>query len=234
MKTLITLITSLIMGMAHAGTPVDTFVPIDEVYAPVGFDSNDNSEIVVSGWLPNLCHKAPKTEYTVTGRKINITVTALKYDATNPFCPEMIVPFVKSVSVGVLDKGKYEITVNSQTPYQKKSSIKIDESSSNAVDDFIYANVHYIKQEMGSNTINIEGYNPSDCYELDEVKFVSNGVNTYSVLPIMRKIRDFCPMKLVPFSHEAQVPDTLSGNKILLHVRSMDGNSVNSLFIKSN
>lgn len=234
MKLTITLFLSLLVAGAQAGTPVETIVPIDEVFSPVGFDSNDNSEVVVSGWLPNLCHKAPKTAFTVKGNKIDIKVTALKYDSTNPFCPEMIVPFVKSVDVGVLDKGKYEITVNGNSPYAKKSSIKIDESSSNAVDDFIYANVHYIEQEIGSSVISIKGYNPSDCLELDEVKFVSNGVNAYSVLPIMKKVREFCPMKLVPFSHDVEVPNTLSHHKVLLHVRSMEGNSVNSLFIKSN
>ena len=232
MKITLTTLLSFFVLFAQAGTPVETIVPIDAIFSPVGFDSNDSSEIVVSGWLPNLCHKAPKTDFTVKGNKIDIKVTALKYDSTNPFCPEMIVPFVKSVEIGVLDKGKYEITVNGKTPYSKKSEIKIDESSSNAIDDFIYANVEYIDQEIGSNTISLKGYNPSDCLELEEVKFVSNGINAYSILPVMKKVRDFCPMKLVPFTHEVEVPQTLKTSKVLLHVRSMDGNSVNSLFIR--
>lgn len=234
MKLTLTLIFSLFISAVHAGTPVETIVPIDEVFSPVGFDSNDNSEIVVSGWLPNLCHKSPKSTYSISGRTINITVSALKYDSSNPFCPEMIVPFVETIKVGILDKGKYDIVVNGKTPYEKQSKIKIDESSSNAVDDFIYANVHYIEQEIGNNVVTLKGYNPSDCFVLDDIKFVSNGINAYSVLPIMKKVRDFCPMKLVPFSYDIEVPQSLQHNKVLLHVRSMDGNSVNTLFIKAN
>jgi hypothetical protein len=46
----------------------------------------------------------------------------------------------------------------------------------------------------------------------------------------MKKIRDFCPMKMTPFSYDIEVPKSLANPKILLHVRSMDGNSINSIF----
>ena len=232
MKTILFTLAFLFVGFAQAGTPIETIVPIDEVYSPAGFDSNDSSEVVVSGWLPNLCHKSPKTSFTIKNNKIDIKVTALKYNATNPFCPELIVPFVKSINVGILDKGRYQISVNGSTIYAKNSEIQINESSSSAVDDFIYANVHYVQQKSGTNMVNLNGYNPSDCLVLDKVKFIDNGVNAFSVLPIMKKVSDFCPMKLVPFSHSVEVPDTLKHKKILLHVRSMDGNSVNSLLMK--
>jgi hypothetical protein len=228
MKALILLL-ALFSLVSYAGTPVKTLVPVDDVYSPIGFDSNDNSEVIVSGWLPNLCHKTPMTKSEIKDGKIHITVTALKYDNTNPFCPEMIVPFVKSVDVGILDKGIYEIVVNGKTPYQKNSKIKISESSSNALDDHIYANVHYVDKSHGTKVVSLKGYNPSDCLVLDEVKFVSNEVNTYSVLPIMKKVRDFCPMKMTPFAYDVEVPKSLSVNKVLLHVRGMDGTSVNSL-----
>ena len=44
-----------------ASTPRETKVPVSHLYVPDGFDSNDNVEMVVSGILPNLCHKSPKT-----------------------------------------------------------------------------------------------------------------------------------------------------------------------------
>ena len=31
------------------GTPVETLVPVDHIYVPKGFDSNDNTEIIVEG-----------------------------------------------------------------------------------------------------------------------------------------------------------------------------------------
>ncbi len=229
MKTFI-LLFALISVASYAGTPIETEVPINDVYSPMGFDSNDSSEVIVSGFLPNLCHKSPMTKAEIKGNKIDIKVTALKYDASNPFCPEIIVPFVKSINVGLLNKGNYEITVNGKSPYEKKSKIFIAESTSNAVDEYIYANVHYVEKEEGSRVVALKGYNVSDCLVLDEVKFLSNKVNAYSVLPKMKKIRDFCPMKMTPFSYDVEVPNTIPANKILLHVRGMDGSSVNSLF----
>ena len=217
-------------SVGYAGTPVKTLVPVDEVFVPKGFDVNDNSEIIVSGYLPNLCHKSPQTEVQVQGKKIQVTVSALKYSETNPYCPEMIVPFLETVKVGVLDKGNYNIVINEKTQYEKKSTIAISESSSNALDEHIYANVFYVDEVEGTHTVKLKGYNPSDCLVFDHIEILSNDKNTYSILPIMKKVRDFCPMKMTPFSHEVEVPKLLERNKILLHVRGMDGNSVNSIF----
>ncbi|MBT3584689.1 MAG: hypothetical protein HN509_07265 [Halobacteriovoraceae bacterium] len=220
----------LIPGIVLAGTPVETLVPVEHIYSPKGFDSNDNAEIIIEGFLPNLCHKSPMTEYKVIGRKIEIKVKALKYDASNPYCPEVIVPFVESVNVGMLDKGLYDIVVNGKSIYQKGSSIFVNESISNSVDEHVYANVEYVEKFSGSREINLKGYNPSECFVIDEVQFVDNGKDTYSVLPKMKQVSDFCPMKMIPFSIKAEVPNKLIREKVLLHVRVMGGNSVNSIF----
>ena len=37
-------------------------------------------------------------------------------------------------------------------------------------------------------------------------------------------------MKMVPFSYDMEVPSNLNAAKVLLHVRVMDGKSVNSIF----
>lgn len=220
--------------VTFAGTPKEVQVPIEEIYAPIGFDSNDTSEVVVTGWLPNLCHKNPMTKLTVTDKSIDIKVTALHYHTSNPFCPELIVPFTETVQLGMLDKGLYNITVNGKSIFEKKSAIRINEARSSAVDNHIYANVDYVDTQFDEtkDIVALKGYNPSDCLELKEVKFVSNKKNTYSVLPVMKQLRDFCPVKMVPFSYEVAVPKSLNKNKVLLHVRVMDGKSVNTIYKK--
>lgn len=232
MKNLKTLAAALVLlpAITLAGTPVETIVPVDNIYSPKGFDSNDNTEVIIEGYLPNLCHKSPNTKVEVKGSNINIKVTALKYDSTNPFCPEMIVPFIESVKVGVLDKGFYDITVNGKSIYQKEGSIFVNESISNSTDEHVYANVEYVEKVEGTRNIKLKGYNPSDCFVLEKVEFVGNEKDTYSVLPKMRQISDFCPMKMVPFTIDAEVPNSIKRPKVLLHVRSMGGNSVNTLF----
>jgi hypothetical protein len=232
MKNLLTLlfIANSAMAIAHAGTPVETLVPVDHIYSPKGFDSNDNSEVVISGYLPNLCHKSPSTEVKVIGNQIEITVKALFYEPNNPFCPEVIVPFIQAVNVGLLDKGLYQIRVNGQTPYEQNSQLTVAEATSSSVDDYVYANVDWIDKGAGGRTVYLKGYNPSDCFVFDRIEITDNGKDTYSIQPKMKQVTDFCPMKMVPFALEMEVPAALTSKKVLLHVRSMNGNSVNSLF----
>lgn len=234
MKSLLVFALILHGFVAYAGTPKEVQVPVEDIYSPVGFDTNDTSEVVITGWLPNLCHKNPMTKTTINGKNIDIKVTALHYHVSNPFCPEMIVPFTETVKLGLLDKGQYKITVNGKSVFEKKSSIKINEARSSAVDNHIYANVDYVDTQIDEtkDVVALKGYNPSDCLVLDEVKFVSNKNNAYSVLPVMKQLRDFCPMKMVPFSYEVEVPKTLNKQKVLLHVRVMDGKSVNTIYQK--
>ena len=46
----------------------------------------------------------------------------------------------------------------------------------------------------------------------------------------MKQINDFCPMKMTPFAYDIEVPKTLNKARVLLHVRGMDGKSINSIF----
>jgi hypothetical protein len=135
-----------------------------------------------------------------------------------------------SVDLGILDKGDYKIRVNPKTMFENKTDLSVSESTSPSVDDFTYASVESVDKIAGTRDIVLKGYNPSDCFVLDRVQYVSNGKDTYSVLPIMKQISNFCPMKLVPFNYQSSFPSDLKSKKILLHVRVMDGRSVNSVW----
>ncbi len=223
---------SLLMttSLGFASTPIFRPVVVEEVFVPMGFDANDASEIVITGFLPNLCHKFPEAKVKIDKKRIDIKLTALVYDQTDPFCAPIVVPFIERVPLGLLERGQYSITVNGKTPFEKKSELKVFEASSEAIDDFIYANVEYVEKTLGSREINLVGQHPSDCFELESIQFISNGRNTYSVLPKLRRVSEFCPMKLIPFSYKAIVPEELKASKLLLHVRVMDGKSVNTIF----
>lgn len=232
MKLLLTL-SLFSLGAAFAGTPIETTVPITDVFVPFGFDSNDSSEVVVSGHLPNLCHRSPKTEVKIEGKKIFVTVTALKYEANNPFCPEIIVPFLETVSLGLLKGGSYKVHFNKGTRSQKAAWMNVQVATENNKDDFIYAQVDYLEKTPGSRSIRLIGYTPSSCLEFDQIKYYHNKKNTYSILPIMKQVSDFCPKKPVKFEYDWEVPNQLQTSNILLHVRSLEGHSVNSLFVNA-
>lgn len=220
----------LALGVVQASVPVEVMVPIDHVYSPAGFDSNDNSQVIISGYLPNLCHKAPKAMVEIKNNHIDIKVISLRYDSSNPYCPEMIVPFVEAVDIGVMDKGVYDIVVNGRSIYEERASLAIDEAISDAVDEHVYADVEYIDKSAGSRMVVLKGYNPSDCFVLDEIEVMDNEKDVYSIKPKMKQVSDFCARKMVPFEYEMDVPDKLKADQVLLHVRSIKGRSVNSLY----
>jgi len=228
MKTLIAIATLVMSGAAFA-SPTTTLLPVKHVFSPSGFDSNDNVEVMVSGYLPDLCHKAPNAKVKVFGNKIFVQVEAIKEDET-VFCPQVVLPFLTPVSVGMLDKGNYEVVVNPGSSTESTSNIKIAESTSAAIDDYIYANVNYVEQDANTRVVTLKGYNPSPCFELDQIKHTNNKADTYSVLPVLKQVTAFCPEKMVPFTYKWTVPKELNREEVLLHVRVMDGKSVNTLF----
>ncbi|MBT4792762.1 MAG: hypothetical protein HON90_14400 [Halobacteriovoraceae bacterium] len=229
-KILISLISLLSFSIYGAAT-ID-MLPIANVYAPMGFDSNDSVEIVVEGFLPNLCYKAPLAKVKVFDKekKILIEIKGSNYVKMAKFCPEVIVPFVETVSIGKISHGDYQIIVNQKSPFEISSKISIIDSSSSAIDENIYANIHAVERVEGEQKVILKGYNPSDCFVKDEVSIISNGVDTYSIMPRMKQIRNFCPMKMVPVEFEVKIPSDIKRSKILLHVRVMNGKSVNSIF----
>lgn len=233
MKKILIGLLSFASLLSTASTPVEKLVPVEHVFIPVGFDSNDTVEIVVTGFLPNLCHKSPEASIVVIGNDISINISSLYYQDSNPFCPSMIVPFEQTVNLGLLDKGNYNIKVNGKSPWELKEEMNILSSSSNAIDDHHYAYVNYIdKEAAGAGEVMLKGYNPSDCFVLDKIEHVSNNKDTYSIMPKMKQIRSFCPRKMVPFSYKWKVPNDLNRRNVLLHVRTMNGNSVNSVYSK--
>jgi len=216
--------------------PVEKRVPVDKLFIPAGFDNNDNVEVVISGYLPNLCHKNPRVSVTrLANNKIELEVTSLYYDKTNPFCAEMVVPFTKTVPLGVLDQGKYTIFVNEKKTKNFNTKIKetlvVEDSVTNTIDRFEYAYVTNVLTKPASDRIHLKGYTISDCYELDEIEVIDNGEDAYSILPKMTQVRDFCPRKMIPFTYEYVLPDTLDKARILLHVRKMDGDSINTIIM---
>lgn len=201
-------------------------VPIGHVYSPKGYNSNDDVQIVVEGVLPDLCYKNPQSEVLVKGKDIHINVKALHNDKPNVGCAEMVVPFLESAKIGVLDKGWYRVLINGE----QKSELYVEEFVSNGLEDEILANVEAVEVEEGSRIVKLKGQNVSDCLVHDELEINSNKKDAYSIKPLMRQVSDFCPMKMVPFEIEMEVPEELEREKVLLHVRSMDGKSVNKLF----
>jgi hypothetical protein len=231
MKFLLLTLIVLPFSLVYAD-PQIILAPVDHVYVPVGFDSNDSAEVIVTGKFPNACYSRNDIEVKVTDTLIDIKITAIKPDAqktASRACPEMIVPFKEIVSLGNLQGGHYDIRVNSGATNPLKEKLTVLEAQSSAIDDHIYSAVEWV-QKIDKNRFVLHGERYSNCIDLDHVKVVSNNNDTLSVLPIMKQLSDHCPMKMMPTAYEVKLDFTsLKTLKPLIYVRTMDGKSVNSI-----
>jgi hypothetical protein len=206
--------------------------PLDHLFVPDGFDSNDSVEMVVTGNFPNVCYSRNSVIVKVKDDLIDIKITSLAPDTSvkgTRACPDMIVPFKEVVSVGNLQGGEYKVQVNTGTAFALKDKLKVIEASSSAVDDNIYGAIEWVEKK-GQDQYLLQGWRYSPCFELDQIKVVSNNKDTLSILPIMKQVSDFCPMKGVRVTYPVKLNfKNLKNKQALLHVRTMDGKSVNTI-----
>ncbi len=219
-------------GMSQTYTPdlpavIDTDIKVQRLYVPQGFDSNDNTEVVVSGYLPSLCYQAPRASFVREGNTFTVKVTASLL-TKSLLCAQVIVPFHLSVSLGVLPAGSYEIR---SANGQQREGLVVTQSLVPEVDQHIYAQVHYIESSPDNNHVVIHAYSPSYCLEYDRTDFIMNQDKTVlAILPIMKRNSDHCPMKMTPFKIELDLTAEQARDNLLLHVRSMEGRSANAIF----
>jgi len=230
MKLVFILFTLLISSVVFAKRPIEMNAPVTHVFIPKGFDSNDNVEIMVSGYLPNVCYKVASASAKVVNKNIIVDVKMFNYQSSDKICAQMIVPYLMQVHVGLLDRGEYKINVtNSESPMGLKS-LKVSEAVAGAVDEHVYAAVDMIEDDEDSRVVKLRGVNPSDCFELDRIETISNDKDTFSILPILKQVRSDCVDKKTPFEYDYKVPYDLESEAVLLHVRSMNGQSVNLVY----
>lgn len=212
-------------------TPEIVSAPVGHLYLPDGFDSNDTVEVVVTGNFPNACFSRNDVKVKVQGDLIDIKITAVSHERTFSYrrCPDMIVPFKEVIHIGSLQGGDYEVRVNANTPFSLRDRMTIAEAPSNSVDEHIYAAIEWVERK-GPGSVILHGWRYSNCIDLDRVTVISNNKDTLSILPIMKQLTDFCPMKMMPTQYKVDLPlSTLKMKQPLLHVRTMDGKSVNTI-----
>lgn len=233
MKNIYVSLFSLVLSSLTYAQPIVVKAPVDHLFVPKGFDNNDNVEIVVTGNFPNTCYSRNKVEVKLKDEVIDVSVTALSVHHEKDVCEKIEIPFMENVTIGNLQAGDYKVIVNNNL----KEELKVDIASSRSVDNHLYALINYV--DLGftgglSGEAFLVGRVQENCLALDEVKYISNGKDTLSILPIMKKVSDDCTGERryleVPVKFQ---PKAFASDKILLFVRTMDGKSVISLVDKN-
>jgi hypothetical protein len=219
--------TSLFLSMLFSASAFAVEAPVEHLFVPEGFDNNDTVEVVVTGTFPNPCYARSATTATVKEDVIDIRVNATVAPESER-CEALPVPFKESVTIGTLQGGTYAIHVNGKL----RDKLIVKEASSNSVDDYLYASVDYIDLGFtgGASGSAILMARNNRCTRFDRVEIISNGKNTFSLLPIMKRISTECTKELIIEPIEVHFDArSLPQKSFLLFVRTMDGKSVSTV-----
>lgn len=220
-------------GVAMADAEV---VPVDavRVFVPVGFDDNDNAQVVLDGYLPSGCYRLARTETSVdpATRQIRVQAMARYFDIP---CIEARIPYNVVVDLGILPAGDFTVVSNKDT---LRENMKIAEATNAGPDDFDYAPVDSVRVREVPGTDRlvavIDGRFTNSCMAFDDVKVIDNGA-TLAVLPVI-KMTDgpACADIILPYRRVVNLPANLAPGRHLLHVRSLNGHAVNYVFAVGN
>jgi hypothetical protein len=223
MKKQLLLIAMMMSNVVLAQAEIN-LAPVKHLYIPSGFDSNDSVEVVVTGTFPTPCYSRNKVDVTIVNDQIEIEITAIRR-TTKAMCPDILVPYKEVVAIGNLQGGSYDVHVNNKL----NDKLMVLEATSNSVDDHLYAAIDHL-EKVGPNDYILKGWRYSYCVDLDRVEIVSNGKDTISILPVMKQTSTLCPMKGMPVAYPVKLDLTgLKINQPLIHVRTMDGKSFNTI-----
>lgn len=206
-----------------------------------GFDDNDNIQVVLHGALPNAC-------YSLLGHQIEkidqnkIWVRQFAMKQTDGICADesslpphmqIEIPFTTEVSLGQLPMGEYEFQFTRPNGEWGSRFVTIAMATALSVDSLPYAAV------MGANLVDVVG--PTDevevtlggllnssCTELDPDIKVEKINDVYVLLPTVKvKTGVMCLQVLIPFTTKVNLGKIGLPGDYLIHVRSMNGKSVN-------
>ncbi len=213
--------------------------PVDKVFTPLGFDDNDDVEIILHGDFPSDCYKVGPAHATVDEENRKITVEATAWYYAEGDCVPMTVPFIQPVRMGMISQGDYEITVIDR-PNTDVTPLFVAQATSRSPDDFTYAPVAQVdlkKQTNGAFELAVEGEYPYmfvGCMRIVDLRAHVTPGRVLVVQPISEIFlnESDCAdqVRSKKFRVTKSVSDMTDSGEYLAHVRALSGQSVNRLF----
>ncbi len=222
---------------ADSHRPALVEASVSTVYAPGGFDDNDNIQVVIEGIFPNTCYKSGPSKVFVAGERIQIVQQAYYYDG---HCFQMMVPYERVIDIGILKAQNYSIFVADEV--SPSAFLPVKEAKNDKTDDYLYAPVK--KAELVSKNpyiLQLMGIFPNETMQIDHVVVNQPLNHVIDVLPIAtvdetkRSGNDSTSSDSaqtpVPFTHAVDLSGIQAGiqesGRFLIHIRSLNGQSVN-------
>ena len=192
-----------------ADTPGLVPVPVTSVFVPVGFDDNDEAQIILDGMLPNTCYRLAHTEVEPTEGGFVVRQMARRFGG---ICIPSFVPFWTEVSLGRLTAGEYKIGVF-EGPGE--TTLAVSPAPTSSQDDFLYAPVQDLLVERNAEGLwvaQISGRLPSSCLTLKETRVLDQG-HVLVVLPILASSDVDCQTEDRPWAASVVLPSLLRANQ---------------------
>jgi hypothetical protein len=206
------------------------------LFAPKGFDDNDQVEVVLDGWLASSCDKLGETKFKLDRETLTIAVEATATREPG-VCMPVLSPFTAVVAIGHLPMGDYKVVANGG---ELAEDLPITEATSAGPDDYTYANVTNAFVDFAPDaksdsrySVVVEGQFTDSCQKIEELRVIDSG-KTFEVLPIIGTDGEECLPVMRPFAARGQMPEFTEDGRYLLHVRKHNGQALNKVFSVKN
>ena len=217
-------------GKVAANEIVD--VSVNHVFAPTGFDDNDQAQVVVDGMFPNSCYQIAPSSFTIDQENWAIKVYP-KAEVRDAVCMQVLVPFSQVIDLGVLPKGDWTIQTGDS---EHTKALNIKEANNAGPDDELYAAIDNAfvtyDHEVGSDVVILEGRYTNSCMTWKKSQVIHEAPDVIEILPIVRidLVEDCEDIEYAFKNVKVPLPNTLTSGRYLLHIRSMHGRAVNRVF----
>lgn len=203
------------------------------LFVPVGFDDNDEIVAVADGYLASPCLKISSSvvKKDLVTKLITVDVQTKKEPGDCKW--DFRVPFTTVLTLGSLPVGEYTVrTIDGKL----QEKLKVTEAKSGSVDNSLYAPVDKAQVKVNSDgrfEAVVEGRFTDTCSTVGELVLSDSG-KTLELLPLMRRERPDahegqCEPRETRFIAKKVLPELMPG-RYLLHVRSLNGQSINDVF----
>jgi len=224
MKVVFSCLFLLISSLSFAGEKIKLN---GKLYIPEGFDDNDQVEVTVVGTLPNSCYRNPSFEIDSKDGTFKVRLFA-EYFELKGGCRDVQMAYLDTIKFGTMNPGEYKVQiVNKKSTEEIKLVVK--SAPSELVDDFLYGNISGVAEDEEGRTVELIGTNPLSCLTYSHM---TTEVQKSMIIlkPHFTEVGT-CLKKPTPFKIKYDVP-FLEGHPkgILLHVRVMNGRSINYLY----
>lgn len=211
---------------------VPTEVAARFLFVPGGFDSNDQVQVTLDGYLPNSCYKIadPRIEYDDSSKTFTVTAIANNFESDTVVCGTYEVPYTVTANLGQVKEGQYQIV----TKGGASRTLNVKRSSGIGPDDFLYAPVDHVHIDVSLTrkeiTASLEGRFTNSCMRWQDIKAIDEGESVVLLPVISVEDRGDCRDREMQYKAMTVKLPWRQPGRYLLHVRGLSGVAINSVF----